>query len=142
MRNGASRVGARQQPNAFRPIMSPKPVQSHDRYVLKTAHGPNCGDEFKIIAADLESAVIEQGFTPLGMHARAPPRVPARGHIHHAARSRPCGPGYAEDGASRGKSPDAGYESCGFARGHAGALRSAGDPAAAQRTPGQTDTPL
>jgi len=38
-------------------------------------HCPNCGGELKIIAAILESAVIERILTHLGLQARAPPRA-------------------------------------------------------------------
>ena len=48
-------------------------------------HCPNCGGELKIIAAILESAVIERILTHLGLQARAPPRAPARGQTLHAA---------------------------------------------------------
>ena len=41
-------------------------------------HCPNCGGQLKIIAAILESAVIERILTHLGLQARAPPRTPAR----------------------------------------------------------------
>ena len=46
---------------------------------------PNCGGELKIIAAILEQPVIEKNFTHLGLHARAPPRAPARGQGLQAA---------------------------------------------------------
>ena len=48
-------------------------------------HCPNCGGQFKIIPAILESAVIERILTHLGPQARAPPRAPARGHMQHAS---------------------------------------------------------
>ena len=48
-------------------------------------HCPNCGGELKIIAAIVESAVIERILTHLGLHARAPPRAAARGQALHAA---------------------------------------------------------
>ena len=48
-------------------------------------HCPNCGGQLKIIAAILESAVIERVLTHLGLQARAPPRVPARGDFQQAA---------------------------------------------------------
>ena len=41
-------------------------------------HCPQCGGEFKIIAAIEEPAVIVRILTPLGLPARAPPRSPAR----------------------------------------------------------------
>ncbi len=43
------------------------------------------GGELKIIAAILESAVVERILTHLGLQARAPPRAPARGDIQQAA---------------------------------------------------------
>jgi len=46
---------------------------------------PNCDGEFKIIAAVLEASVIERVLTHLGLQARAPPRVPARGDFEQAA---------------------------------------------------------
>jgi len=48
-------------------------------------HCPNCGGQLKIIATILESAVIERIWTHLGLPARAPPRVPARGDFEQAA---------------------------------------------------------
>ena len=41
-------------------------------------HCPQCGGEFKVIAAIEESAVIVRILTHLGLPARAPPRSPAR----------------------------------------------------------------
>ena len=41
-------------------------------------HCPNCGGQLKIIAAILDSAVIERILTHLGLQARAPPQTPAR----------------------------------------------------------------
>jgi len=50
------------------------------------AHCPNCGGgELKIIAAILEQPVIEKIPTHLGLHARAPPRSPARSQALQAA---------------------------------------------------------
>ena len=54
-------------------------------FEIDMEHCPNCGGELKIIAAILESAVIERILTHLGLQARAPPRAPARGHMQHAA---------------------------------------------------------
>jgi len=48
-------------------------------------HCPNCGGELKIIAAILEAPVIEKILMHLGLQARAPPRVPARGQFLQAA---------------------------------------------------------
>ena len=48
-------------------------------------HCPNCGGELKIIAAILEQPVIEKILGHLGLQARAPPRVPARGQALQAA---------------------------------------------------------
>ena len=41
-------------------------------------HCPQCGGEFRIIAAIEEPAVIVRILTHLGLPARAPPRAPAR----------------------------------------------------------------
>ena len=41
-------------------------------------HCPQCGAEFKVIAAIEEPAVIVRILTHLGLPARAPPRSPAR----------------------------------------------------------------
>ena len=48
-------------------------------------HCPNCGGQLRIIAAILEASVIERILTHLGLQARAPPRVPARGDFEQAA---------------------------------------------------------
>ena len=45
---------------------------------LDLEHCPQCGGEFKIIAAIEEPAVIVRILTHLGLPARAPPRSPAR----------------------------------------------------------------
>ena len=52
---------------------------------LDLEHCPNCGGELKIIAAILEQPVIEKLLTHLGLHARAPPRAPARGQAQQEA---------------------------------------------------------
>ena len=52
---------------------------------LDLEHCPNCGGELKIIAAILEQPVVEKIRTHLGLQARAPPRVPARGQTLQAA---------------------------------------------------------
>ena len=62
-------------------------------FEIDIEHCPNCGGQLKIIAAILESAVIERIVTHLGLQARAPPRVPARGDFQQAARSRRGTPG-------------------------------------------------
>ena len=54
-------------------------------FEIDLEHCPNCGGELKIIAAILEAAVIERILTHLGLQARAPPRVPACGHLQQAA---------------------------------------------------------
>ena len=54
-------------------------------FEIDLEHCPNCGGQLRIIAAILESAVIERILTHLGLQARAPPRAPARGHTQHAA---------------------------------------------------------
>ena len=48
-------------------------------FQIDLEHCPNCGGKLKIIAAFLESAVIGPILRHLGLQARAPPRVPARG---------------------------------------------------------------
>ena len=48
------------------------------RFEIDLEHCPNCGEQLKIIAAILESAVVERILTHLGLQARAPPRTPAR----------------------------------------------------------------
>ena len=47
-------------------------------FEIDLEHCPNCGGELKIVAAIVESAVIERILTHLGLQARAPPRTPAR----------------------------------------------------------------
>ena len=54
-------------------------------FEIDLAHCPHCGGELKIIAAILEQPVIEKILTHLGLQARAPPRVPARGQALQAA---------------------------------------------------------
>lgn len=54
-------------------------------FELDLAHCPNCGGELKIIAAILETPVIEKILTHLGLQARAPPRAPSRGQALQAA---------------------------------------------------------
>ena len=54
-------------------------------FEIDLQHCPNCGGELQIIAAILESAVIERILTHLGLQARAPPRAAARGQTLHAA---------------------------------------------------------
>ena len=54
-------------------------------FEIDLAHCPSCGGELKIIAAILESPVIEKILMHLGLQARAPPRAPARGSRLHAA---------------------------------------------------------
>ena len=48
-------------------------------------HCPNCAGQLRIIAAILESAVIERILTHQDLQAREPPRAPARGHMQPAA---------------------------------------------------------
>ena len=45
---------------------------------IDVEHCPQCGGDFKIIAAIEEPAVIVRILTHLGLPARAPPRSPAR----------------------------------------------------------------
>jgi hypothetical protein len=54
-------------------------------FEIDLEHCPNCRGELKIIAAILETPVIERILTHLGLQARAPPRAPARGHMQQAA---------------------------------------------------------
>ena len=54
-------------------------------FQIDLAHCPNRGGQLKIIAAILEARVIERILTHLGLEARAPPRVPARGDFQQAA---------------------------------------------------------
>ncbi len=54
-------------------------------FEIDLAHCPNCGGQLKVIAAILEAPVIERILTHLGLQARAPPRVPARGGFEQAA---------------------------------------------------------
>ena len=50
-------------------------------------HCPQCGGEFRIIAAIEEPAVIVRILTHLGLPARAPPRSPARPTLAPSGRS-------------------------------------------------------
>jgi hypothetical protein len=52
---------------------------------LDLKHCPNCGGELKIIAAILETPVIEKMLTHLGLQPRAPPRAPACGQAMQVA---------------------------------------------------------
>jgi hypothetical protein len=52
---------------------------------IAMGHRPNCGGDLKIIAATLEPPMIGKFLTHLGLHARAPPRAPARGQSLQAA---------------------------------------------------------
>jgi hypothetical protein len=54
-------------------------------FEIDIAHCPNCGDQFKIIAAILEAPVIEKVLTHLGLQPCAPPRAPARGQALQVA---------------------------------------------------------
>ncbi|MDP1647154.1 MAG: hypothetical protein Q8M01_02995, partial [Rubrivivax sp.] len=54
-------------------------------FELDLEHCPNCGDELKIIAAIVETPVIEKILTHLGLQARARPRAPSRGQALQAA---------------------------------------------------------
>ena len=53
-------------------------------FEIDLEHCPNCGGQRRIIAAILESAVIDRILTHLGLQARAPPRVQARGVLQQA----------------------------------------------------------
>jgi hypothetical protein len=48
---------------------------------LDLEHCPNCGAELKIIAAIFERPAIEKILTHVGLDARPPPRLPARGQM-------------------------------------------------------------
>jgi hypothetical protein len=48
-------------------------------------HCPKRGGELEVIAAILETQVIERILEPLGLPVRAPPRSPARAPTSHAA---------------------------------------------------------
>ena len=54
-------------------------------FEIDLEHCPNCAGQLKIIAAILEGPVVERILTHLGLQARAPPRVPARGDFEQAA---------------------------------------------------------
>jgi len=53
-------------------------------FEIDIEHCPNCDGQLKIIAAILESAVIERILTHPGLQARAPPRVPARTDVQQS----------------------------------------------------------
>jgi Putative transposase len=90
-----------QEPEPPTPATAPigcETICAHDRPVraswakllkrvfeIDMEHCPNCGGEFKIIAAILEQRVIEKILTHLGLQARAPLRVPALGQALQAA---------------------------------------------------------
>jgi len=54
-------------------------------FEIDMEHCPNCGGQLKIIAAILEAPVIERILRHLGLEARAPPRVLAKGGFEQAA---------------------------------------------------------
>jgi hypothetical protein len=54
-------------------------------FEIDLEHCPNCSGQLKIIATILEAPVIERILTHLGLEARAPPGVPARGDLQQAA---------------------------------------------------------
>ena len=54
-------------------------------FQIDLEHCPNCAGQLQIIAAIPEAPVIERILTHLGLQARAPPRVPARGDFQQAA---------------------------------------------------------
>ena len=54
-------------------------------FEIDMEHCPTCGGQLKIIAAILAAPVIERILTHLGLQARAPPRVAARGDLQQAA---------------------------------------------------------
>ena len=55
-------------------------------FQIDLEHCPNCGGQLKIVAAILESAVIERILMHLGVQVREPPRTPPRERrVPHAA---------------------------------------------------------
>ena len=56
-------------------------------FAIDLEHCPQCGGEFRIIAAIEEPAVIVRILTHLGLPARAPPRSPARPTLAPSGRS-------------------------------------------------------
>jgi hypothetical protein len=74
---------------------------------LDLEHCPNCGGDLKIIAAILESPVIEKILTHLGLQARAPPRAPARGQALQAEPGHKQSSGLTVPGEGSGHWPDA-----------------------------------
>ena len=86
-------AGPQQEAGASQPAVT-EPSCPHDRpariswarllerlFEIDLEHCPNCGGELKIVAAIVESAVIERILTHLGLQARAR----ARGHMRQAA---------------------------------------------------------
>ena len=66
-------------PNArLRAAIVPGPVHNAGVFDIDREHCPQCGGEFKIIAAIEESAVIVRILKHLGLRARSPPCSPAR----------------------------------------------------------------
>jgi len=59
--------------------------QAAQARVRDREHCPNCGGALKITTAILEQPVINKILTRLGLKARAPTRVPARGQALQAA---------------------------------------------------------
>ena len=76
-------------------------------FEIDMEHCPNCGGELKIIAAILEQPVIEKILTHLGLQARAPPRVPARGQALQAEPGHKQSGGLFVPGGGSGHWPDA-----------------------------------
>ena len=72
-------------------------------FEIDIEHCPNCGGQLKIIAAILESAVIERILTHLGLQARAPPQGTAPG----AGARR-----FSAGGRDRGSAPRAAGRGC------------------------------
>ena len=55
-------------------------------FQIDLEHGPNCGGQLKIVAAILESAVIERILMHLGLQVRELPRTPtSERRVPHAA---------------------------------------------------------
>ena len=60
-------------PSNRHPYHDPQKRDPKSAKTLRQKRCPNCGGQLKIIAAILESAVIERSLTHLGLQASAPP---------------------------------------------------------------------
>ncbi len=92
-RRAPAAISLRRSRRAQRPTATSEPADEHAHgaparmgwarllkrvFDIDLEHCPQCGGEFKIIAAIEEPAVIVKNLTHLGLPARAPPRSPAR----------------------------------------------------------------